>query len=77
VVDFSADEGDRIDLSSISGLSGLSDGGTFGGMGVELIVLQGTSFTRLAIDLDGNGRSDVEIDLIGVHSLTDADFLFA
>lgn len=76
VLDFNAGEGDLIDVSGIAGLIGLSTGPGFSGTGPDMFSLQIGSITRLSIDVDGDGIEDMEIDLRGLHSLTDAHFLF-
>ena len=75
---------DSIDLSAIDadGNSGNGDtafsfaGGSFTGAGAEVIAVQtGTGNTIITGDLDGNTVPDFRIVLVGLHTLTDGDFV--
>lgn len=74
IADFTSAEGDRIDLNFMAG----SDRFTFNGDGVftgsghgEIRFVDGT----IQIDSDGNGRADMLINMVGVTSMSNTDFL--
>ena len=77
VTDFDSD-GDRIDLSGISA-EGLTFVGhrLFGGEAAEVRYShnRGRDATIVDLDADGDGRSDIQIELTGMITLSDVNFL--
>jgi Ca2+-binding RTX toxin-like protein len=74
IADFNGAEGDRIDLSVMAG----SDGFTFNGAGA--FTGSGHGEIRFAdgavqIDTNGNGNADMIIQMTGVTSMSNTDFL--
>ena len=71
--DFSQSDGDRIDLD---GIKGLSFGGTgdFGG-GKEVRYVIDGGHTYIYGDVDGDKKTDFEIDLNGKINLSEGDFI--
>ncbi|MEZ5841799.1 MAG: M10 family metallopeptidase C-terminal domain-containing protein [Hyphomicrobiales bacterium] len=70
ITDFKSGE-DHIDLSAIGG-SGIHVVDSLTGTGGAEALFKGN---LLSLDIDGDGSSDLDIQLNGVKSITDADFL--
>ncbi|WP_425052385.1 calcium-binding protein [Psychromarinibacter sp. S121] len=68
---------DLIDLSSFSnGILNIAIGGSFTAAGPSARTFE-NSFgnTVLRIDVDGNGSTDMRVDIVGAQGLTEADFI--
>lgn len=76
ITDFVQGE-DLVDLSQLvqGQIVFLGAGGFTGSGQAELRAIDTGGDTRLRIDLDGDGNSDMRIDLTGVVDMTSADFL--
>lgn len=67
ITDFNAKEGDKLDLSQIThGDLHLAAGTAFHGIAAEVIYNQGTGYTKVQIDVDGDRVADIQILLTGV-----------
>jgi Ca2+-binding RTX toxin-like protein len=76
IVDFSAAEGDRIDLSYIAPLGIFTLGtGAFTGRGPELRVVAAGGYQVVYGDIDGDRRPDFAISVIADHALRASDFM--
>ncbi|MGV3550393.1 calcium-binding protein [Rhizobium sp.] len=73
IADFSSAEGDKIDLAGIEGSDSFVFLGTgaFTGRGGEIRFNAGFIF----VDTDGNGNADMIIDMNGLASMANTDFL--
>lgn len=68
--DFRRPQGDMIDMSGIDGAF-FSDAGSFSGTAGEIIAVS----KYILVDVDGDGFSDLEIDMRKNHLLTEVDFI--
>ena len=81
IEDFESSEGDRIDLSDLTGFGKESTfiaGRAFSNLAGEVRYAQrtesGTAYTDVFGDADGNGVADFVVTLVGTHDLTVSDF---
>jgi Ca2+-binding RTX toxin-like protein len=76
IVDFSAAEGDRIDLSELAADPlAFVTGAFLGGGDASFRVRQNSADTLVQIDDGSGGAPDMVIKLSGLHALTQADFI--
>ena len=75
IYDFSTAEGDRIDLSGFDGTFNFLGTGAFTGTAHEVNYFYAAGGTVVAIDSDGNGTADLQIQLAGTLTLTSAEFV--
>ena len=81
IEDFSAAEGDRINLRDIgadgswNGKFTFTAGGAFTGLAGELIVVAGDGVSAVYGDRDGDRVADLAIDVVTAAALTAADFV--
>ncbi|MFY8094246.1 MAG: M10 family metallopeptidase C-terminal domain-containing protein [Niveispirillum sp.] len=74
VMDFTAADGDRLDLSGGPALTWIDSAG-FSNVAGELRWEVAGSDVRLLADLDGDGSADMTITLMAVSSITSADLV--
>ncbi len=85
ILDFSGaeGEGDRLDLSAHNGLTFIGDKAFSGVYQGEVRYVQrgadtsskDDDVTYVLVDVDGNGGQDLWVELVGLHSLIEADFI--
>lgn len=71
-------QNDRIDLSALGALISQGSGGAAALIGTvaQFSWEQSGGNTIISIDSDGDNAADMEIELTGLHTLADADFVF-
>lgn len=75
--DFSQAQGDKINLSALTGGSGTVTAGTsFSGIVNEVLYSTSGSNTDVQVDLNGDGAADMSIQLVGTLTLSATDFIF-
>ena len=84
IKDFESSEGDRIDLSDLTGfgdeestfrfIAGLTFSNRAGEVRYAQRTESGTAYTDVFGDADGNGAADFVVMLVGTHDLTASDF---
>ncbi len=84
IKDFESSEGDRIDLSDLTGfgdeestfrfIAGLTFSNRAGEVRYAQRTESGTAYTDVFGDADGNGAADFMVTLVGTHDLTASDF---
>ena len=84
IKDFKSSEGDRIDLSDLTGfgdeestfrfIAGLTFSNRAGEVRYAQRTESGTAYTDVFGDADGNGAADFVVTLVGTHDLTASDF---
>ncbi|WP_304608554.1 calcium-binding protein [Inquilinus sp. Marseille-Q2685] len=75
ITDFSKSQGDKIDLSGITGgAGGFIGSAAFGHHANEVRAETGGGATNVYIDVDGDGTADAQIRLTGAISLATGDF---
>lgn len=69
VIDFSKLSGPKLDFIGKGKFSGDGDGE------VSYKQVKSAGFTAVYVDIDGNGKADVSLKVLGLHKLKDGDFL--
>ncbi len=75
IADFSQSDGDVIDLSPLDGDLIYKGNSVFDGTDKEVIYLQTGGNTVVQMDSNGDSHADFEIQLTGLHTLTQHDFV--
>ena len=75
ITDFDYAEGDRLDVSAFDGASFVGTGGFSGGANEIRYEVSGGD-SHVFVDRDGDGVADMEIELLGVSSLSADVFIF-
>jgi hypothetical protein len=75
ILDFNAEQGDKIDLLAFLAEATVAEGTVFTGAGAEILVQKTAKFTAIVADLDGDMVADFSLLLRGSFDLTSDDFI--
>ncbi|KYO52958.1 hypothetical protein AUP44_27325 [Tistrella mobilis] len=80
ITDFNRSQGDKIDLHDLANLDDQAftfiGGNAYSNTAGEVRIAAAAHSLMVYADLDGDGRSDISIAVMGVSTLTASDFIF-